>query len=434
MRRCTSIFLAISALWLLIACQNSGLSPVPPSSIPEQPTTQATITKTLPAPSTAAITPSSPVEGQTPAPIVTEVEETRPPSEDNKGSKLAFISRLGGQTDLWQMSADGTKVERLTNDSQLERWPRWSPDGRQLAYATRPRSPTTSEDLLWMLTSQSQEKRSLVDQKLAGVSAPSWNPESNKIACSTEISNVFRIWLVNADTGEYVEITQHRSNPLWSPNGQFLAVLGPPVDIEFGWSSPVGFFSIITVEGEPLEHVNRGWDWQKHVTGMAWSHVGDRLLVTSEAGKSFMPGVASLEIVEIEAMAASISVNHMMECNDYDCDFYSPSWFPGDKEILFIAAVPLPLRAPYDTPEPDEPEGRWWIYRATDDLGSIQPVFESDLPISDAALSPDGSQVVFVQGEYAEAELWLLDLTSGKVTQLTSNEVNDSSPIWQPEP
>jgi dipeptidyl aminopeptidase/acylaminoacyl peptidase len=437
-RTIRNLWIVAIAVTLVLACQGSETQTAPPSTEVGHTVVSSTVKTTPTFVPTAGSADTSTYEADAETPTISSVtvsEATTPPSQGRNRSKIVFISELNGQTDLWWVNSDGTGLEQLTDDSLIERWPRWSPSGNMLAYTTRPDSITVTSDLLWILDVEKKEKRRLLEHELEGISAPTWSPDNSTIAYDTWATpGAPRIFLVRVGTGEQVEISRDRSDPLWSPDGQRLAVLGPPVEIELGWSSPVGFFSIISIDGEPLDHLNRGWDWQKHVTGMAWSHLGDRLLVASEAGGLFMPGVASLEVVEVRDQVASIGVNHMMKCNDYDCDFYSPSWFPGDEEILFIAAVPFSTRAAYDTPAPDGPKGKWWIYRATDDLATIQTVFESDVSISEASLSPDGKQVVFVQGEYADAEIWVLDLDTGKATQLTNNDVNDSQPLWQPEP
>ncbi len=345
--------------------------------------------------------------------------------------KIVYVSQADGQTDLWLVDSGGVESVRLTNDKWIERNPRWSPDGDMLAYVTKRNRTAANSDQLWMLDVREGQVFELTDLPLSGLSAPTWSFDGQTIAYSAWTEHVPRIWLTDTETGERIEIARQELNPLWSPDGAWFAVLHHFSEEEAGAVSPATFYTIIGGEGERSESMPY---WQRRVTGMSWSHKGDRLLVTGEADRAFLTSVAALEIIEVKDTTASMTVVHRMKCNDQDCDFYSPSWFPGDKEVLFIAAVPLPLRASYDTPEPDEPEGKWWIYGAKDDLSSIQAVFESDLPISDVSLSPDGTRVVFIQGEYSDAELWILDLGSGEARQLSDNDANDCSPIWQPAP
>lgn len=438
------ILLTAIALCVLLSCQSSKT----PSSTPPYTLEQSTIRPTLLSTSTSepaaeATSTSLPTveKGATPdsvpysgtATATTAKGEaivTASPQGCDDG-KIVYISQAGGQTDLWLVDSGGAEPVRLTNDKWIERNPRWSPDGDVLAYVTKRNRTAANSDQLWILDVRDGQVFQLTDLPLSGLSSPTWSPDGQTIAYSDWTEHVPHIWLTNIETGDRIEIAKQELDPLWSPDGTKFAVLYHVTEEETGIVSPATFYTIIGSEGEPFESVPY---WQRDVTGMSWSHKGDRLLVAGEADKAFLTSVAALEIIRVEDKTAAMTAIHMLKCNDEDCDFYSPTWFPSDKEILFIAAVPLPLRAPYDTPEPDEPEGKWWIYRATDDLSSIQAVFESDLPVSDASLSPDGTRVVFVRGEYADAELWILDLGTGEATQLTNNDVNDSSPIWQPVP
>jgi Tol biopolymer transport system component len=49
-----------------------------------------------------------------------------------------------------------------------------------------------------------------------------------------------------------------------------------------------------------------------------------------------------------------------------------------------------------------------------------------------AALSPDGKRLVFVSNRSGHANLWLLDLTTKKLTQLTKHDSGDFRPSWSP--
>jgi Tol biopolymer transport system component len=438
------ILVAVTILCGLVACQNDTRLPTAPlSSTSDRATTvQPTATWMASPVITVEITasripkvenhaaPTSTVMFKTTEAVSAESNATPFLSKHNS-SKIAFMSMADGRTDIWSIDSDGMNRERLTNDSSIEWGLAWSPDGNTIAYASRPYASAMNSDAFWLFDIQNGKCRRLVNSGLDGVSAPSWSPDGHTIAYSTWVTDVSHIWLVDVDTGAKVEIFKSRASPLWSPQGGELAVDGPPVEVELGLRLPMSFFSIIRTDGEPLDHIDWGWDWIKQVTGMAWSHAGDRLLVTSEAGVS-LPDTASLELVKVAGKTASIAVNHMMKCSGVDCDFYSPAWFPGDEEILFIAAVPLSWEEPADTQGTSEQKGKWWIYRATNDLATIQPVFESVLPISDASLSPDGTQIVFVQGKDSDAELWILELGTGQAVQLTDNDVYDGEPVWQP--
>jgi len=68
------------------------------------------------------------------------------------------------------------------------------------------------------------------------------------------------------------------------------------------------------------------------------------------------------------------------------------------------------------------------------DLGNSEQV--TDLQIADAlspSWSPDGSQIVFTSDYDGDDELWILDVNTGNVTQLTENDAVDREPHWSPD-
>jgi Tol biopolymer transport system component len=95
----------------------------------------------------------------------------------------------------------------------------WSPDGRWLAY--------TSQGL-WLLPSKGGEPRKLADDAL---SSPVFSPDSREIAYSAGQNNAPSTRVVRVDgsgTRTLADGTtdQKADNPVWSPDGAWLAVRG----------------------------------------------------------------------------------------------------------------------------------------------------------------------------------------------------------------
>jgi serine/threonine protein kinase len=52
------------------------------------------------------------------------------------GSRVAFASSASGYSDIWVQHIDGSDLRQLTNDAAADAWPVWSPDGRQVVFAS----------------------------------------------------------------------------------------------------------------------------------------------------------------------------------------------------------------------------------------------------------------------------------------------------------
>ncbi|WP_245250170.1 TolB family protein [Methanolobus bombayensis] len=70
------------------------------------------------------------------------------PSYSPDGNSIVYSSNVGGDYDLWILSADGSSHMKLTSDFADERAPEWSPDGSKIAYA----SNKDGEFNIWVMT------------------------------------------------------------------------------------------------------------------------------------------------------------------------------------------------------------------------------------------------------------------------------------------
>ena len=146
-------------LAVLAACARmSGPVPLPPQ--PGEPTPAPTVTPTARA--TPVATAAGPVQ---PAPIA-------PPSGLVPARTLAFVSDRGGQVDLWLTDIETGQLWRLTNDTAIESYPVWSPDGTQLAYVVEDQRAIRD---LWLLDLRDGSKRQLTHEAPPfDVRRPAW--------------------------------------------------------------------------------------------------------------------------------------------------------------------------------------------------------------------------------------------------------------------
>jgi len=61
------------------------------------------------------------------------------------GETLAFVLEVDGNTDVYMMDANGSRITRLTSDAAEEHSPTWSPDGSMIAF----NSDRSGSDQIW---------------------------------------------------------------------------------------------------------------------------------------------------------------------------------------------------------------------------------------------------------------------------------------------
>src|SRR5512142_610161 len=80
--------------------------------------------------------------------------------------------------DIWMTSWDGTQTVRLTSSAESETSPRWSPDGRSLAFLSGRQDG--KGDQVWVLDRRGGEAQRLTTIK-GGVDAMQWSPDSKRL-------------------------------------------------------------------------------------------------------------------------------------------------------------------------------------------------------------------------------------------------------------
>ncbi len=231
---------------------------------------------------------------------------------------------------IWIAPVEGGEARRFTGGRANASDPRWSPDGRWLAFVSDRESDATGLD------PQEQKKR--------GKDKP-------------------QIWLLPADGGEARQLTfmQHgASAPVWSLDGRrllFSAQVGPADEetvegkalpkvrvIDRLWYrlDGVGFiherrshlFLLDVSGGEPQQLTDGDWD----DSGAAWSPDGRQIAFVANQNEDRWrwPGddVYVLSLQDRQAGPARRLTDTTLACS-------SPSWSPDGKTIAFLASTRL---------------------------------------------------------------------------------------------
>jgi dipeptidyl aminopeptidase/acylaminoacyl peptidase len=86
-------------------------------------------------------------------------------------------------SDVWMTSWDGTQTIRLTSTAESETSPRWSPDGRYLAFLSGRQEGKGAQ--LWLLDRRGGEAQR-VSQVRGGISDYAWSPDARRIVLVVE--------------------------------------------------------------------------------------------------------------------------------------------------------------------------------------------------------------------------------------------------------
>lgn len=133
--------------------------------------------------------------------IVSNGARNSSPSISPDGSHMAYVSTIGGTTELWMSSIDGSSAHVLTSLGAYVDAPAWSPDGTRILFASNANGTLG----IYLLELQSR----LVTH-LAGADAndvlPSWTPEGDAVLFGSDRSGTWEIWRLDITKPDAVPV------------------------------------------------------------------------------------------------------------------------------------------------------------------------------------------------------------------------------------
>lgn len=339
---------------------------------PASPTATFTATAS-PSPSpTATALPTA-----TPSPVPPTA--TAPVALLGGGGRLAFVSdREDGRTlQIWTMLPDGSDLRQLTFGPGDKTQPRWSPDGRRLAFVAHGGQDRFGNDL--------------------GLD----------------------IWVINADGTGLRNLTHHPGNdtdPAWSPDGRNLAFTSDRVN-----QSRLVFY----MPTDCLEAPEEDACWQVEPTRLSctsefcavessptWSPEGNRLAVTASINNA--PGRIYLRTLEPGDPVRLDPADRLIGAESLD-------WSPDGAFLAFTWNIAA---------------GRREIYVVEVDQRPLSPVqLTNSLGNKEPAYSPDGQWIAFTSTRDQNPEVYIMRASGANQTNLTNAPSSrDMQPDWQPLP
>ncbi|HEV8357596.1 MAG TPA: amidohydrolase family protein [Gemmatimonadales bacterium] len=357
----------------------------------------------------------------------------------SKGTWISLDLSPDGRTivfdllgDLYTLPITGGAATRFTSGMSHDMQPRWSPDGKRIAFV----SDRSGDDNVWIMSADRKDTLQLTKGVDNDYISPEWTPDENYIvvAKGTPFSNN-KLWLYNVHGGHGLALagatptTQRQMGPAFGPDGRYIwyaARLG-----SWQYNAVMPQFQLVVYDRE----------------------TGTRTTMTSRYGSGFRPalspdgkwltygsrhdaetGLRIRELASGEEKWLAFPIQRDDQESVANMDALPGYSFTPDSRAVVISYGGEIWRVPLDGAAATK------IPFTVNAQVAVGPLVRFDYPISDSATftvkqirdavpSPDGRRVAFT----ALDRLYVADLVSGTSRRVSDQEVGEYFPTWAPD-
>src|SRR5882757_4041543 len=146
------------------------------------------------------------------------MEDAAQPPPD--GTRLALQSARSGKNQIWLNSSDGDHPVKLTNIGRHSGTPRWSPDGRWIAFDARVEDNVHIHCHIYVVDAEGRNLHAITHGDSDNV-VPSWSRDGRSIYFASPRTGSRQIWKHSLEDGSERRLTEHGGiDPLESYDGQ----------------------------------------------------------------------------------------------------------------------------------------------------------------------------------------------------------------------
>jgi dipeptidyl aminopeptidase/acylaminoacyl peptidase len=310
-----------------------------------------------------------------------------------------------------QLTPEQTIARRQLSDVRI------SPDGDRVCFVvSEPPKGTLRSRHIWMLNVRSRELRQFTNSSKSEYS-PRWSPDGKKLAFVSDRGESPQIYVMPGDGGEAERLTEGKNGVrsfVWSPDGKQLAFLAPEPKTEaedkkdkdkddarvVDRDDKHPRLWLIDIESKKIRQLTSG-SWE--ISEAQWFPQGDRLVVSAtdhpesdqQTNRIFSITVAEGQMKEIASPRGPFGAIRLS---------------PNGKSLTYLAAR-------VDGPSPHD------LYLQPIEGGAPRNLTGSSLdrPVSNAIWRADGS--ILVVGQMGSRSQFCVIRQEGKVEQIAAGDV-----------
>ncbi|HSP06776.1 MAG TPA: Tol-Pal system beta propeller repeat protein TolB [Acidobacteriota bacterium] len=143
------------------------------------------------------------------------------PAWSPDGKRVAFTSNVKGNTDIYEINADGSGLRQITFTRGIDTSPAWNPRSGEIAFT----SDRSGAPMIYVMNEDGTNERRLTFVGEYNESA-AWSPDGTKLAYVSRSGAIFDIYVIDMQTTVVTRLTQNEGsneNPCWSPDSRHIA-------------------------------------------------------------------------------------------------------------------------------------------------------------------------------------------------------------------
>ncbi len=355
------------------------------------------------------------VEGGAARAVTDEYGDVRQPDWSPDGSRIAFQSYRDGVWRIWTVQPDGADLKAVTSGPFDDREPHWSPDGTQIAFA----SDRGSSYDIWVLDVRTGDVRQVTNDP-ADAFTPTWSPDGREIAFVSTRPSGPGVYATTLDGTERLVAQAWGAvgTPSWSPDGEVLFTAIP---------RPLGRIAAVPAPPDAPDLPARlvlGGDvlatGEDYFPFRAQWLSDDEFLYPADGRiKRRSRRTGALAPVAFTATLAVKPAAYTRKPRDFDATTTRPA-----------LGLLRPVVSPDGTRLAFGALGDIWVQPID---GTPEKLTDDAFVDTDAAWSPDGTQIAFASDRAGSMDIWTRDLRTGAERRLTFSTDAEMAPAWSPD-
>lgn len=244
---------------------------------------------------------------------------------------------------------------------------------------------------------------------------PAWSPDGTRIAFSSNQSDDYEIWSMNADGTDRKQLSNRTgwdTMPKYSPDGTKIAFVGEYKEGVTEDEQPTYEIQVMNSDGSGLTRLTKsstaGNGWNSVPT---WSPDSSRILFSTN--REGNPATPLLYIMNSDGS------NQQKFGFIFSVEGTEPDWSPVTNKILFVKGSAA--------------KGEIWVMDAGSPFpGLMAKKLTDNIDNNHSPIwSPDGKQIAYVADTYGSDNIFIMNADGTNVRRVTYDKSNDRHPSWR---